>query len=448
MIRKMSWHLGRSHRGRGLKVELWVGVLLFALISTASSQGREAEDVYDFGGKPRVKRSYKRDGKLIVDNDFYCSACAKEKRIAHKHRDDMAHILEFDKSFNPKRSDGTTKGHFGTFRMMEQEGESMLSFLRTQTKSKKGVFIEDRNFRVYSDLPSVHTKKKPYRRRLEELEELNEVFPKVTDKTIVLNSHQRAHQCLVRVRRIRREFQALMRYNPKKQPFSYLGPWMGLDQKYEIYVFAKKKSYFLFLQRFLGKASKDSDGITWHNLKDKSMVVALHAEGLSDTDLNNALTHRFAYALITGYSQYRYDLPAWLALGYAHLMERRERSDFDTLIFGEGKTPKWNWPSKWKPHVRRKITSRKVPSLSSYAQKDRVNDLVPNNHPLAWSLVSFLVQHDQKAFSRLVTTLKTKKDRESTRDLVIRALKVGYKMSILQLDARWQDWVKETYPKN
>lgn len=425
-------------------------LLVLALAVSASAQLKEKPDVYEFGPPyqhtPRYEHDKKRS-KIILNPDFWCSQCAKEGRIKYKTRDEMADILETHKVFPHPMDDGTKERHYGKFRLMEHDADQVLDFLMgKKRRDKKKIFIEDKFFRLYTDLGSFHTKKPIYPRREAELAELADVFPDVSDKTITLNSHHRAHLYLIRAHRVLRDFTGLIEHKEKDSDFTYLGPYLGTRQKWEIYLFSKQKDVGAFLGKFLGQ--EPDDGICWHTLKDDSMVVATHADKRKDVHLNNTFTHRLSYNMITAWKGYQYDIPQWLGLGYAHLMERRERTDFDTFIFGEGKVPKLIEREKWKVWIRRNIDKDTFRPFQQVADLDRPNQIPVDEHFMSWSLVGYMFQRDQKKAGQFIRLFKSRKKGESIRNLTIRAFRTVWKTSIAQFADDWKAWVKATYPTN
>ncbi len=58
------------------------------------------------------------------------------------------------------------------------------------------------------------------------------------------------------------------------------------------------------------------------------------------------------------------------------------------------------------------------------------------------------MQKDQKKMAVFINILKDKKKKrgESTRNLVIRALRTAYGMSLPVMEEQWKQWVLDTYP--
>ncbi len=430
---------------------MWQSIIVFLLLMSGflnAQRFAEAPDVYEFAPPLQFQPKYKHDPlrkKVILNPDFFCTQCAKEGRIKIKHRNEIKDILETVKKFPMKLDSGETERRHGLFRLMDRDGDVIVKMLLNQKKAKKPVFIEDKTFRIFCDLAGFSTKKFPYPRREIELQQLGDIFPKISKKTVNLNSHHRAHLYLIRSHRILRDLKYLVESDKHAADMAFKGPYIGMYEKFEVYIFGRQKNMLQFIKSTLG--SDDKDGRCWHNLKDAAMAAILHGQGRSDVQLNNTFTHRLAYNVITGYRKYEYDLPVWVALGYAHLMERRERTDFNTYIFGEQKTPKVPTYKKWKLRVRKMVATKKIPrSFAETAAFDNISDLRPIEHFLAWSQMSFLMQRDQKKMGKFINVLKDKKTGESMRNLVIRALRLAYGFSIPTMEEAWKEWVLATYP--
>ncbi len=408
----------------------------------------EAPDFYEFAPplvyKPRYKHDERRE-KIILNPDFFCTQCSKEGRIKYKSRDEMKDILEMTKKFPIPMDNGQKERHHGRFRLMDRPAGPIIKGLFAQKKAKHPVFIEDKTIRIFCDLPGFSTKKFTYPRRVIELEQLADIFPKISKKTVVLNWHHHAHLYLIRAHRVLRDFKSLVKIEKYKKTMTFKGPYMGMYEKWEIFIFQRQANMLGFIKGTLGSA--DEDGRCWHNLTDASMSAILHAQKRNDLQLNNTFTHRFAYNVITGYRKYEYDLPTWVALGYAHLMERRERTDFNTYLLGEQRTPKFPRHKKWKVKIRKMVMTKKIPrSFAEIAAFEKLSDIPPIEHYLIWSQMSFLMQRSQDKMGLFINFLKDKKTGESTRNLVIRALRIAYGLSIPVMEEQWKQWVVDTYP--
>ncbi len=439
---------------RGVRREAGAFVAAATLVAagtTATGQVQrgslEPSDVYEFAPPLEHQPRYLHDSDrpdLILNPDFFCSECAKEKRIRFQSREEMKDLLETDKAYNPPK-DGKEVDHFGTFRMIEHEGATVLDYVFNKMKTRKPIFIEDKFFRLVTDFDGFSTREDVYPRREIELLQLADVFLTVNERTVGLNAHHRAHLYLNRAHRVLRDFEHIVRHDPDSGYMGLLGPYLGLRQKVEIYIFEKQPLMGQFLKTYLGHSST-LDGHCWHTLKDDGMQVIMHCDNMSDVYCNNSFTHRLSYVLMQGFRGFFYDLPAWFLIGFGHLMERRERTDFNTFFFGEGQLPRDFWGrQKWKMEVRKMVDAADTRPFVEIAEFTQPNELRPEEHGIIWSMVSYQMQLGQDKLGRFVHVLKEKQPGESTFNLQVRAFQTVYGITMTQFEENWKQWVRETY---
>ncbi len=433
-------------------------ILLAAPIFWAASAGDvdcqglrgslEPIDRYEFAPPPSPELKYKHDPqnpKLILNPDFYCTQCIKEKRVSYKSRDELKSILE-TRVIYPHTIQGKNSRVHGRHRLVEHDADVVLDYLFKKMKSRRPIYIEDKTFRLYIDLDGFSTKKHRYPRRKTELKELSDIFPRVSEKTVKLDSHQRAHLYLNRAHRVYRDFTHIVDFKPNAKYMAYRGPYLGVKEKFEIFVFPKQRLLGEFVNTFLGHPVT-LEGECWHTLKDDSMISIMNAENMHDVWLNNTFTHHLAFNFCDAFRGYGYNLPSWFSLGFGHLMERRERTDFNTFFYGEGREPDELWGrSRWKPEIRKMVLKDKVRPLVELAQYTHKNEITPPEHGPAWSLVSYQMQLGTEKFGQFIHILKDKKQGESIYNLQVRAFRTVYKTSITQFFEDWKTWVLKTYP--
>ncbi len=436
---------------KSLVLCLHVSLFLIGWRSGLAQVGRssfEKPDVYEFAETVEYKPRYQHDPKKkrrILNPDFYCSRCAKEGRIAARTRDDLKEKLEIVKTY-PMEFQGRTSDRRGLYRLMDHPADYVLNWCADEVRSKNLIYIEDQMFRVVADLAGFSTKKVAYPRREEELIELADIFPRISKKTVQLNSHHHAHLYLIRSHRILRDMSGLIRHDPKAREMAFLGPFFGMKEKFEVYLFRKQRDCGKFVEKFLGHPPS-LDGICWHTLSDDSMCAVSHVQlAKRDVDINNLFTHRLSYCMLIGWRGYQYDLPAWFTMGLAHLFERRERTDFNTFLLGEGRRPNLRIPSKWKPYVKKRIAKGNIPPLVQVCKETDVGKIPIGDRMIVWSQVSYLVSLGNEKASRFIQTLKSKKKGENLYNLQVRAFRRAYGLSIPVFEEQWKAWVKATYP--
>lgn len=408
----------------------------------------EVPDAYEWGEPFVFKPKYEHDPrnrKMITNPDFFCSQCAKERRIPFKTRNEMKDVLETKREY-PIEFQGKKFDIRGQYRLIEHDAGQVLEYVFKKMKTKNPVFIEDKYFRGIVDFEGFDTKMEVYPRREIELEQLGDIFPEVTKKTVDLNYHQRAHLYLIRAHRVMRDFSNWIDYNPKAEYLTYLGPYHGMKEKFEFFIFDDKKLLGEFIVAFLGH-NPILDGECWHTLQDDNMSALMHCENIPDVHLNNGFTHRMAFNFLQGFRGYQWNNPAWLQLGYGHLMERRERTDFNTFILGEGRIPDLWGNTKWKPAIRKWVEKgTKIRPFAEIATFEDVGQITPEEHGICWSMVSYLMQLDAKKFAKFYHIIKDKKQGESIFNLQVRAFHSAFGITPTKFFEDWQEWVLRTYP--
>lgn len=430
----------------------WALIVNAALSLTATGQiGRgswEEPDFKEFGPPFEFVPKYEHEPqnrKLIKNADFFCTQCVKEGRLPFKNRADIKDKLEWTKPF-PIEFQGQKERTYGLWRIAEHDADLVMNYVFKELKTEDPIYIEDKWFRQFTDFEGFNTKLEPMPRREIELDQLGDIFPEVTRKTVAINGHHRAHLYLIRAHRAKRDFELLIDYDAKAKELDFLGPYHGCREKYEIYIFDKREAKLgKVLQKFLGH-SPQLDGECWHTLKDDGMCAFMHCENLHDFQLNNTFTHRLAFNFAQAYRSYQFDNPAWFQLGFGHFFERRERTDFNTFLLGEGRMPDLWGNTKWKVAVRKMVEKDEVRPFAEIAAFENISNIKPAERGPVWSMVSYLIQLDQKKFAKFYKTLKDKKQGESVFNLQVRAFQVGYGLSVTRFFDDWKAWVLATYP--
>ncbi|MFP6641506.1 MAG: hypothetical protein VCC04_14775 [Myxococcota bacterium] len=374
---------------------------------------------YEF--KPRYKHDPKRR-KRILKPDYWCNQCEREGRIPE--------------------SEGR-KSH----RLMERDEPQVLDWLATETKSRRFTFLEDGQFKLYMDLPGLDLKKFRNPHLKEELRELGDVFPKVTEKTAALNGHQRAHLYLIRAHRLLRDFLWMVGHSGSesiKTSYPWLGPYLGMKAKPECYVFERKRPYMQFNKRFIGRAA--SDGQCWHLFRDRAMIFTMQCQNHVDPQTQGYFLHKLMHNLLDSYRMYSFKLPAWFQMGMGHWVERRESTRYNSFCFSEGVIPRVLFATRWAPKVKKMVAKGKaVPFVQACSTKE-YGDFLPEYHMVTYSWVCYLWRLGPEKMRIFINELKSKKETESVYQAQIRAFRKAYNISLIQFDTGWREWVKKVYP--
>ena len=168
--------------------------------------------------EPRYRHDPKRR-KRILTPDFYCTGCVRQGRIPDP-------------------------GKRASVRLAQRSETQVLGWIEKVLEIRRPVYIEDPVFKMFVDLPPMNVKRFRNRFLREELRELRDIFPKVSKKTVVLDTHQRAHLYLIRANRLLRDFWWLAgstNDDVRRRYRNVSGPYMGMKNKQEVFVFRKQK---------------------------------------------------------------------------------------------------------------------------------------------------------------------------------------------------------------
>ncbi len=371
---------------------------------------------------PRYRRDPKQRGRLL-NADFRCTRCLREKRVPAE-----------------------TIPSAG--RLMERDAGEVVSWLREQKGGGSVTFIEDGIFKLLTDLPSVNLKEARNPHLKEELVELGAIFPKVTEKTVVLNGHQRAHLYLIRAHRILRDFYWMVGHGEGNksitEAYPHLGKYLGMKGKLECYLFEKERRYSAFTKRYIGRAA--SDGQCWHLFRDRAMILTMHGSNHRDLQVQGHFSHKLMHNLLDSYRMYSFKLPAWFQMGMAHWVERRESARYNSFCYSEGSIPRVLHRTRWAPRIKRMVARDRVPPFVQACATKEYGDFEPELHMITYSWVCYLWRLGPEKMSVFINELKSKKQNETLYQVQIRAFRAAYGITLLQFDAGWRAWVKAVYP--
>ena len=372
--------------------------------------------------QPRYKHDPKRKSR-ILNPDYYCTLCVAEGRIPDP-------------------------GNRSSVRLAQRKEEDVLRWIREELKIRKPAYLEDDSFKIFLDLPAMSTKRYPNRFLREELEQLHDVFPKISKKTTGLNPHQRLHLYRIRAHRLLRDFWWLAGTTEEELRARYphmAGPYMGMKNKQEIFVFRKRKHFNRFLQWSIGVRT-EAEGFCWHHHIDRAMMMVMFDSGERDPSTQNFFLHRLMHNLVDAYRTYQYKLPAWIQMGIAHWVERRETPRANAFCFSEGTTPEKMLETRWLPKVRKMVLKGDVPPLAQFAGVTEYGELPLSYHMVTYSLFSYLMSLGPEKFPVFLNILKEKRKGESLQSLQLRAFKKAYGLDLIRFDQGWREWVKLIYP--
>lgn len=373
-----------------------------------------------------VPPPYEREGKRLLDADFYCTRCILEGRLP---------------AVDPaSRQD---------VRLCQNSEERVLRFIREELEVRRFTYIEDARFKFFCDLPGMKTRRDRNPFLVQELEELARIFPRISKRTTTLNDHQRAHLYLIRAHRLLRDIQWFLHADGEKfaKRFPKLDPnTMGMYDKQEVFVWTRKKHHLRFVEWGIG-ATVAVEGICWHHLRDRAMFLSMHSDRQRDPCVANWFAHRLAHNFLDAYRIYTFKLPAWLQIGLGHWVERRENTLYNTFCFSEGMLPKVIKRPRWMPDVKKAVRKGDVPPFVEWCDRTEYSAFQPQDHRVMWSMFCYLLSLGPEKLGPFVDEMKSKKNEEPVAQAQVRAFKKVYGLSLLQFDAGWRKWVLAVYPE-
>ncbi len=425
-----------------------LAAILVCLAATLPGQfilrGKDPRDplLLDFDGMPKPPRLTwtKRPGAHIANPDFFCSACAKEKRIPFSSRAEMEEILTAGFPPRPARQRAKTP-----FRLMGEPGRYVLRFLFDEIEPTHPVYIEDGLFRIYCDLGPGDIARVSAERTTQELDALRQVFPKLSASTRRLTPHQRAHLYRIRAYRVLRDVLGLLDFKANDSYYRRRGPYLANRNKFEIYLFDRQSVLKRFVVAYRGNY-EELHGFDYYIKKDESNIMAACPPKPRDSLLNATFTHHLAVTLLAGYRGRNQFLPAWFFLGFGHLLERRESGYLATLILGDQPARADFDLRSFRADVVRRVRQNEYPPFASLCKKTRLRDISVRLRPVVWSQVRFLLSLGRPEFARFVAAMKRVTTGGSAIEASLRALDRIYAMKPEDFEKAWREWVLEGMP--
>lgn len=173
-----------------------------------------------------------------------------------------------------------------------------------------------------------------------------------------------------------------------------------------------------------------------------SYSVCGHKQNFQDEEkLHRNIVHCVTHLLLSAQNPVAWigNIKAgWVDEGLAHFFEDRYWEICDTYCFQEANTNVDFKGGRFRLAVRKMVDEEKTPSVAEVFEQNSDTLTLPQ-HAVSFSYVEWLLNKDAAKFNELVKKLKAK---VPTRD----ALKQIYGMSVLDFDAQWKSWVRQTYP--
>jgi hypothetical protein len=243
------------------------------------------------------------------------------------------------------------------------------------------------------------------------------------------------------------------------------GPYLGMKDKFLVLVIDKAASFESYMKNFLGRPNKHAQ--RWHFKESSSVLITLPIESdefplKHDTALHCALAFNVSINLLDGFRYYAYDLPVWIREGFGHWNCRRVDIKWPNFDQNEGAMADIKLVDRWDVLCRSLIQNNKVSNFATVSSWRDYGDIKFNDHVAAGRASTGCSPRTPRAarrpapgptkWQKFLFAIKGRVDAKwfpDQNDLVgaVRdAMKEAYGVSVLDVDRKWAEWVKATYP--
>ena len=322
------------------------------------------------------------------------------------------------------------------------------------------LWLETAHFRIGCNLRTVAIPEKQAQRKAihDEVALLRKKLPKIPDKPKRLDPWLRMHLFAARAEKLYDEVESLMlaggaKFGTAKQPPD--GPFLGLPDKFLLLVFQKKSDLARYFDRFCGVQADRS--FSYYLPTSHQFLYGVSLEGLEvedDPSLHSHVLYGLAGNLANGLRGYSYRMPPWIAEGLAHVVSRRVETEFVNVTVKDDEAVNEEdqhlWPKKVR--ARAQYDRTRIP-FSQMALWQKNQDMGYHGELQSWSRVDFLLKHDKQKLGTLLVRMKslpisfegTKP--EDWAQMQAAALQEIFGWDGATFDAKWREFVLETYPK-
>ncbi len=374
-----------------------------ALLCVAIAGAGRAQEVHD-ERNPRAP-----DQKLpVVYTPYYCSRCVADKLLADEPRE---------------------------IQLMRRDAADLALAVGIK---RDWVVIESPNFRVFSNLEGEKVSHNDSPFAAADLQRLKTIFPdfKPGAQGSYVNAHERAHLYHLRLERVLSHFRAL---TGNEQPF------LGMQGRFEVYLLEEADAYKAFTENVLGHPFSPKRLVEREHIKEEPRCIVFATAAAffkgGDRQLSNTVAHHTGHCLIKGHNEFTKNAWGWLDEGIAHFYERRESLQFNSFCV-QGQDPPSDFVrGDWRQRIRHLVYRKKESSFGDWCEKANPQDLVGDQHALAWSYVDWLVATDPVRLAKLIDLAKDSDRKPSSTD----AVQEVFGITPFALHERWRAYVLESY---
>lgn len=333
------------------------------------------------------------------------------------------------------------------------------------------LWLETAHFRIGVNLPEWSVPLDPATKKKirDELTELQAKLPGVNPKARRLDPWLRAHLTAHRLEKLYAETQQLFGVTDADFPadpdkvvitpgarYMGYGPYLGMKDKYLVLVFEKLGPYRQYMTTYVGRDTKFPQ--RWHFTDSGSILFTCATESdqfplKHDTALHCSLAFNVSQNLLDGFRHYSYDMPVWIREGFGHWNCRRVDPNWPNFDQNEGSIADMKTLSRWEPYCRGLIGTDKIAPFAEVAAWRDFGNIKFDDHVAIWSRMDWMMSQGPEKWRKFLFEVKGRVDPTNwsadQKDLVgatRTALKDAYGVTFLDIDEKWAQWVKDSYP--
>jgi hypothetical protein len=198
------------------------------------------------------------------------------------------------------------------------------------------------------------------------------------------------------------EFGLTIPFEDKNHPYMGAGPYLGQKAKYELLFMPGPVESEAYTK---SRDGLDSGGSSITMIKETdAMSLGLHLmDGTmwDDDGVWGYMIHNLSHAYLSGYKHNSYPTPVWIQEGLAHALEREHSPHYTSYCAGPEVYKEGAGVNDWTSKLNSILRKRKKPYLEPLLQKTTAFQLTFDEHVMAWSMVSFLLDKYPDEFAAI-----------------------------------------------
>ncbi len=334
------------------------------------------------------------------------------------------------------------------------------------------IWVESAHFKIGCSLPAykIPTDKIQKEKLAVELDRLREKLPEIPKKVKILDRWLRVHLFAQRLEDQYQDFLDMMHVTADDFPDSGGqrvngkvmgdGPYFGQKRKFIVLLCEKKSTIHRFASTYCGGQFQQDSPIT-HNFPRASCMLYGTCNELADgyfyddSRLHCNVAFGLAHNMLRAYRGYRHELPVWLIEGVAHCYVNTVDERYHNFSRIKDAYPNERKLWQWQPRVRNLVRHEAFLPFTEIARWTTVDDWRIGHHMNLWSRVDYLSQLEGDGMARFIDRMsdlyQVRPGLQVTTDQIMQrqdeVFSEIWSFTIEELDARWVEWVEDTYPK-